>query len=169
MSENQPKNRRQTILIDKKFQSRYAAMASLGAILAINVVLVTGYILYLPQLAPVVTMIHTLFLGVAELLVVLVIYFLGVRSSFRIAGPMYAMKRALSQVGQGDLTVRLKFREDDCCQEIAEQFNESIEKLANDLRELEHGLKQIVEGDHDFERYKELTDNLWHKFRKIKS
>ena len=164
MSQTKNINRRSTIVINKGFQTRYAAMAALGVIVAVNAVLITGYLLYIPELAPVVTAGHTLSLGVAELLVVMAVYYFGIRSSFKIAGPMFALNRGLAQLGAGDLTVRLKFRDGDCCQEVAERFNLNIAKVEQRLGSIKKKLESNRNQDLTLEQYKALTNELWSDF-----
>ena len=169
MADIQQENRRQTIVINKAFQTRYAAMSALGAIVAINVVLILGYILYLPKFAPVVSTTHTLSLGVTELLVVIVVYYFGIRSSFKIAGPMFALKRGLSQLGEGDLTVRLKFRDNDCCHDVAEQFNIHVSKLDARIRDIREKVGEISNAEHTPEQYQVLTREIWRELCLIKT
>ena len=169
MTQTEKRNRRRTIVINKGFQTRYAAMAALGAIVAINVILIVSYLLYMPRFGPMITTTHTLSLGVAELLVVIVVYYYGIRTSFRIAGPMFALSRGLSQVGGGDLTVRLKFRDRDCCQEVAENFNLNIAKLEGRVSEIKKHLGEKLNQDLTVEQYKALTKEVWNELCGIKT
>ncbi|UCC11704.1 MAG: HAMP domain-containing protein [candidate division WOR-3 bacterium] len=49
--------------------------------------------------------------------------------SHRTAGPLHSLKRAMEQVGEGDLSVRVAFRKNDEIHDIAESFNTMVEKL----------------------------------------
>lgn len=49
--------------------------------------------------------------------------------SHRTAGPLHSLKRAMEQVGEGDLSARITFRKNDEIHDIAESFNSMVEKL----------------------------------------
>ena len=163
MAGTQRKNRRTTIVINKGFQTRYAAMAALGAIVAVNIVLIAGFLLYQKELAPVVTTTHTLAIGVAELLLVMAVYYFGIRASFRVAGPMFALARGLSQLGAGDLTVRLHFRDRDCCQDIAESFNANVAKVEDRVESIKRKLGENLDRDLTVDAYRALIKELWNE------
>ncbi|HEC79132.1 MAG TPA: HAMP domain-containing protein [candidate division WOR-3 bacterium] len=49
--------------------------------------------------------------------------------SHKIAGPLYRLKMYMKKVGEGDFSVKLKFRNYDAIHDIADTFNEMVEKL----------------------------------------
>ncbi|MEW6686029.1 MAG: HAMP domain-containing protein [Candidatus Edwardsbacteria bacterium] len=49
--------------------------------------------------------------------------------SHRIAGPIYRLKQSMEKVGEGDFSVRLKFRKTDEIQDVADSFNKMVERL----------------------------------------
>jgi methyl-accepting chemotaxis protein len=49
--------------------------------------------------------------------------------SHRTAGPLHKLKLAMDQVGEGDLSIQLKFRKNDEIHDVAETFNKMVEKL----------------------------------------
>ena len=67
----------------------------------------------------------------------------------------------LSQLGEGDLAVRLRFRDHDCCQDVAEHFNENLSKLDRRVREIKAQVREILDKDHTPEQYKRLTEGVW--------
>ncbi len=49
--------------------------------------------------------------------------------SHRTAGPLHSLKRAMEQVSEGDLSIRIAFRKNDEIHDIAEMFNAMVKKL----------------------------------------
>lgn len=49
--------------------------------------------------------------------------------SHRTAGPLHKLKLAMDQVGEGDLSTKLKFRKHDEIHDVAESFNRMVENL----------------------------------------
>ncbi|HEC79131.1 MAG TPA: HAMP domain-containing protein [candidate division WOR-3 bacterium] len=56
-------------------------------------------------------------------------YIVVIFISHRTAGPLYSLKKAMEQVGEGDLSVRLKFRKNDEIHDVAESFNRMVDGL----------------------------------------
>jgi methyl-accepting chemotaxis protein len=49
--------------------------------------------------------------------------------SHRTAGPLHKLKSVMGKVGEGDLSMRLKFRRNDEIHDVAESFNKMVEGL----------------------------------------
>jgi len=49
--------------------------------------------------------------------------------SHRTAGPLYSLKQGMERIGQGDFSVRLKFRKNDEIHDVAEGFNKMADAL----------------------------------------
>ncbi len=49
--------------------------------------------------------------------------------SHHTAGPLYHLKRAMEKVGEGDLSVQIKFRNHDEIHDVAESFNKMVMRL----------------------------------------
>lgn len=74
-----------------------------------------------------------------------VVLFFGVVSVFishNVAGPLFRLKRSISQVADGDLNIVIKLRRWDDLQDLAEQINNLIEELRTFVATLKN--------DHDF-------------------
>lgn len=58
-----------------------------------------------------------------------IIFVLGIIISHRIAGPLYVFDKMFKLVSDGDLTIKLKLRKSDELQNLAESFQNMIDKL----------------------------------------
>jgi len=62
----------------------------------------------------------------------LIIFFMTLFVSHRIAGPIFKLKRALEQAINGDYSDKIRFRKYDYFTELADTYNELMEVLQND-------------------------------------
>ena len=80
----------------------------------------TGRELIITALKPLVIILPLVFLVLAAIVIFI---------SHRIAGPLHRLKMFMSKVGQGDLSVKLSFRNYDAIHDVADCFNEMVENL----------------------------------------
>ncbi len=71
-----------------------------------------------------------LYLGVLSVLFLVVVSVFGVLMSHRTAGPMFHFKKVFAAIAGGDLSARVKLRPKDDFQDVADSFNEMIDKLS---------------------------------------
>ena len=128
-------NRRKTVVINKKFQHHYAL------VLVALTVLVTNLVIIASMLMPGENRLHlssssALVIGVVELLLVIGVWYLSIRSTHRIAGPIFVFSRQLRAFGAGDLTARISLREKDMFKEEAAEINHGLEQLHEQVSRL---------------------------------
>jgi methyl-accepting chemotaxis protein len=138
-------NRRRIIVIDKKFQIRFAAYMCgwLVALCFIYPFIVKNLFDYfyrltahdplgpdLQNLMQVRTEVITLLI-LTEVAFLLMTFLMVVFISHRIAGPLYKLRKTFAEFGAGEFKHQLKFREKDYFQIVAEDFN----TMAGQLRE----------------------------------
>lgn len=63
------------------------------------------------------------------LLAIPIIFYLGIRQSHRIIGPVGRLKRTLEAIAQGDFSQRIILREGDVLDEVAKSINQMAENL----------------------------------------
>lgn len=166
--------RRTRLLIARRFQMKYI---SLILVLMFATVMLTGYMVYVttwimfgeklaavyPQglLLDIVQKVNMVLLLRMIFLSPLVIL-IGLVLSNRIAGPIYRIQRFLHNVTNGHYETRLKLREKDELQDLAESLNFLVSKLRSDregFREAINDLKHetdsmeamLIMGDHNRE------------------
>ncbi|RJP56656.1 MAG: methyl-accepting chemotaxis protein [Candidatus Auribacter fodinae] len=66
----------------------------------------------------------------------LIITYIGIFSTHKVAGPIYRFKKHLSSIKEGNFSVRTYLRKNDMLNELADDFNQASEKL-----------KEFVEND----------------------
>ncbi len=151
-SQNNVRNRRRKILIDKPLQIRYTIMVVV-LIIAYSALLIytvhsnstttTNMLLELidnkPELAgkfksvdTITVLISVIGMGIATL----IITYIGIFSTHKVAGPIYRFKKHLSSIKEGNFSVRTYLRKNDMLNELADDFNQASEKL-----------KEFVEND----------------------
>jgi methyl-accepting chemotaxis protein len=143
-------NRRRSLLIDKKFQSKFIAVG-----LATTVALVLGiFILWFsshtgqpaepaggapsPTLTPGFVI---LLIFILVLVIVTVMY--GLRFSHRVVGPIFAFNRHMNWIREGNFTRDLKLREGDEFEHLAETFNAMQSSLRRRTRDDLEALMRI--------------------------
>ena len=75
-------------------------------------------------------------------LAVLIITLFG---SHKIAGPMYKLEKSLESIGNGDLSLRIKFRKHDAIDKVAEDINSATENLSTKISTISRNIKEIKE------------------------
>ena len=134
----EPPYRRKQYLVDRDYQLRFVTRLFMAvlAVAAISSLVATGLLsvyMYQPEL-PQQTMIYcsiaiALTLLVELLISIPVVWFLGIRQSHRIVGPMSRIKRMLEAVGNGDFSQRITLRKGDALEDLAVSINQMTEAL----------------------------------------
>lgn len=63
------------------------------------------------------------------LLSIPIVFYLGIRQSHRIVGPINRIKRTLEAIGRGDFSQRITLREGDVLDDLAKAINQMAEQL----------------------------------------
>ena len=66
---------------------------------------------------------------VEMLLAIPIVFYLGIRQSHRIVGPMNRLKRVLQAIGNGDFSQRIELRRGDLLEDLARSINQMAEQL----------------------------------------
>lgn len=122
-------NRRQTIVINKKFQYQYSLLIAALAILLINGFIIVR--LLFPGSNPLeLSTGLTMGLAAVEFVLLSAIWYGCLQASHRIAGPVFVFAREISRLSAGDLNARIALRDKDMFQPEAEQMNKGIAALS---------------------------------------
>ena len=80
--------------------------------------------------------------------IVLVVW-LGLLASHRIAGPIYRIRKTMAEVTKGNMNVRVHLRDGDKLGEVADTFNEMMDSLADRIApdEPEGEVEKLPEAD----------------------
>lgn len=138
MAPEQPYKRKQ-YLVDRTYQLRFVTRIFMAVLMVATVssLLSTGllwYNMYRTDLESQVPLISS-FIAVAVtllielLLAIPIVFFLGIRQSHRIVGPMNRIKRILEAVGNGDFSQRITLRQGDALEDLAKSINQMSEQL----------------------------------------
>jgi methyl-accepting chemotaxis protein len=134
-------SRRKQVVVERKIQFRYARSVLLFAIvtsfLTSTTVFFTTFSLLGDKLADVypqgrlMAVFRTVYLAFAVNLVLAapVLFYLSLRVSHRLAGPLPKIYDTLRKVGQGDLEQKLVLRRNDELLDLADAINEMIDNL----------------------------------------
>jgi methyl-accepting chemotaxis protein len=131
--------RRKQYLVDRGYQLRFVTrvFAVVLIVAVVSSMISTGLLwmnMYRPDLEQSTTLIAALIAVATTLLVELLIsiplvYFLGIRQSHRVVGPINRMKRVLEAIGAGDFSQRIIVRRGDALEDVAKTINEMAERL----------------------------------------
>ena len=131
--------KRQEILVDRQYQLRFVTKV-FTVVMAVAVVssLVSTSLLwtnmYRPEMGSQTLLIACLVAVATTLLVELllaipIVFFLGIRQSHRIIGPMNRLKAILEAIGNGDFSQRIVLRQGDALEDLAKSINQMAERL----------------------------------------
>lgn len=67
--------------------------------------------------------------GIVVILLSLAILAVTLMGSHKIAGPIYRLEKSLESIGNGDLSLRIKFRKNDAIERLANEINIATESL----------------------------------------
>ena len=151
------KQRRAQIVVDDNFQYQVAIVGILVSFILINTTLIAGFFvsnLVVLDLPP--ELVLAIVLGLAEIICLIIVFFLTLKLSHRIAGPLYQVKRNLKEIGEGDLTIKTKFRKTDHFQDLGTQLTKTTEQLCERLRRLQETTEMLTRIDNDSIRVKTL-------------
>lgn len=133
-------NRRKTVVINKKFQYHYAIVLVAMTVLVANLVILAGMLMPGDR-ALQLSSSSALIIGLVELVLVIGVWYFSLRSTHRIAGPIFVFSRQLRAFGAGDLTARISLRDKDMFQEEAAEINGGLDQLCAHIA----GLKALAE------------------------
>ena len=131
--------RRKQYLVDRAYQLRFVTrvfvvvliVAVVSSLISTSLLWTNMYRADLEQQA---TLIAALIAVATTLLVELLIsiplvYFLGIRQSHRVVGPVNRIKRVLEAIGAGDFSQRIVLRRGDALEGLAKSINEMADSL----------------------------------------
>jgi methyl-accepting chemotaxis protein len=131
--------RRKQYLVDRGYQMRFVTRVFV-VVLIVSVIssLISTSLLwtnmYRPDLEQQATLIAAMIAVATTLLVELLIsiplvFFLGIRQSHRVVGPVNRIKRVLEAIGAGDFSQRIVLRRGDALEGLAKSINQMAENL----------------------------------------
>ena len=138
MNPERPYKRKQ-YLVDRGYQLRFVTRVFVVVLLvAVVSSLISTALLWMnmyqpdleshtPLIASLVAVATTLLFEL--LLAIPVVFFLGIRQSHRIVGPMNRLKRTLEAIGTGDFSQRITLRQGDALEDLAKSINQMAESL----------------------------------------
>ena len=122
-------------------------------------------------MVPVVIKVSIIVLFIGALIVVARFIFV----THRIAGPMFRFRRELKKLGEGDLTISIKFRDGDEMQDIAEILTESvailnktISDISKDVNKLDKIVNKAKFTKKEYAEINELIKTLKQHIKKFK-
>lgn len=130
--------KRKQYLVDRGYQISFVTRIFM-VVLAVAVIssLISTALLYtnmyrpdLPQQTLISSLIAVATTLLIELLLAIpIVFFLGIRQSHRIVGPMNRLKRILEAIGAGDFSQRIILRQGDALEDLAKSVNQMAEAL----------------------------------------
>ena len=132
--------KRRQYLVDRPYQLRFVTRLFM-VVLAIATAscLISSSLLwknmYLPEEGPQTSLLISALIAVAVtllvelLLAIPIIFFMGIRQSHRIVGPIKRLRDMLEAIGRGDFTQRITLRKGDALVDLAQSINQMAEEL----------------------------------------
>lgn len=141
-----PEQRKQ-LYVKRSFQQNMILEVLLATFIIINLIVIVGYFMIDNM-----TDVQDLKLNLAFIVTAIeVIGFAGMyrynlKSSHRIAGPIFNMERGLRSLESGDLSIVIMLRNDDNFHEVANQMNNTIGQLREHVAEAQRLAMRLQES-----------------------
>lgn len=135
-------NKRKSKLINPKAQYREALVAVMIFIIAMNS-LIIFYSLFILDASSTPSTLGYFLIGITEIIFIASMWHFSIRSSHRMAGPVYAFERELKKLQDGELTVEIKLRPTDDFIETAEVINASLAHLHSIIDDLKRQMEEL--------------------------
>ena len=115
---------RKQVIIKNEFQYKLILSTLLITLITLNVIIIAAFLLEhaFGSMGLPFSVFNMSVVGM-EIAAVVIVFFIGRRISFRIAGPVYALERTLNIMNEGDLTQTLRLRAGDQFVEASEVIN----------------------------------------------
>lgn len=154
-------NRRRSLKVKHKFQDRLIMEAILMTFIFLNMLVIACFVA-LESIPDIFTLKYTLAiaLSMGEMGGLAIIYYFSLRSSHRIAGPVFMIERKLKELGAGNFTGRLNLRKDDHFQDTSEVLNESVTSLCEKLTKIKTTVALLQQTQTLDAKSKGLLDDL---------
>ena len=154
--------RREIKVINKDFQYNFMLKGVLTVVISLNLIIFTVYMLDRHFGLPgTVFNLFSISLFLMEVAAIAIVAWIGRDVSFHIAGPVYALERALKGMTHGDLTQRLKLRDGDNFVGAADTLNLVLETYQERIATLQ---TLVFQGTLSPEAQAELRQELaWFK------
>lgn len=139
---------RKQLLVKKKFQQTMILEVLLITFILVNLIVCTSYFIIES-----VSETHTLKLYLAysvaslEIIGFFIVYRYNLKVSHRIAGPVYRFESALQSLQEGDVSMEIRLRNKDEFQEIAAQFNKTVDLLREKILSAQEISQQLRKSD----------------------
>jgi methyl-accepting chemotaxis protein len=116
--------KRKQVIIKNEFQYKLILSTLLITLITLNVIIIAAFLLEhaFGSMGLPFSVFNMSVVGM-EIAAVVIVFFIGRRISFRIAGPVYALERTLNIMNEGDLTQTLRLRAGDQFVEASEVIN----------------------------------------------
>jgi len=131
--------KRKQYLVDRTYQLQFVSRVFMVvlAVAVISLVVSSALLwshLYRPDMTAQTPLIASLLaiatMMLVELLVAIpLVFFLSLRQSHRIVGPMSRIKRTLQAIGSGDFSQRITLRKGDALEDLAKEINQMAQEL----------------------------------------
>ncbi len=144
-------NRRKQIVINRKFQQQYAIMIVALTVFLTNIFIIVQS-LFPGDNTPELTSSAAWTIGLIELVLVIGVWYGSLKSTHKIAGPVYVISRQMKLVGAGELWARISLRQKDMFQEEAAAINASLDQLqarVEAVQQAARALQQAHAGGQD--------------------
>lgn len=136
--------KRNQVIIKNEFQQKLILNTLLITLITLNVIIISAFLLDDLFGSPDhMFSVFNVTVASMEIVAVIIVYYIGRKISFHIAGPVYAIERTLKSMNDGDLAVKLKLRPGDHFVEVSDEIN----ALITNYRERLVKLKSMVESD----------------------
>ena len=158
---NQNNNRRHAILIKKKFQYHFISLTVNTTFVVLNLTVIAAMLLFGTERPGVEALVGTAtIVGISEVVIVGLIFYIRIKQSHHIAGPIYVLETGFNNLAQGDLSPRLQLGESDELKDAVAQFNNMADTLHERISDIQENVRAMETETAGSERAQQLIRGL---------
>ena len=125
--------RRKNRIVDRSLQYRYVLLATAVTIILINAGIILASFpnpllgnetLELNEVLPI---------ALVEAIILIGVWYIGIRLTHRVSGPLFSLRRSLQRMGDGDLMVRTRLRRGDYFHDLAGTLGQTAMALRDSV------------------------------------
>lgn len=162
--------KRSQLIVKQAFQYSMIIEVMLVMFILLNIIVTVGYLIAnsiddtqrLMQILPI------MLVGL-EMIGFLVVYKITVKTSHRIAGPLFVIERGLKRLEQGDLSNTLNLRKGDYFHEVTDQLNNTMESLRERIEKVQQLANNLQKNTHSNEEVSSIAAELQQELKHFKT
>jgi len=162
--------KRSQLIVKQAFQHSMIIEIMLVMFILLNIMVTIGYLIIdsIDDAQQLMIILPMVLVGL-EVIGFFVVYKITVKTSHRIAGPLFVIERNLKQLEQGDLCSTLTLRKSDYFHEVTDQLNTTMESLRERIEKVQQLARNLQKNTRNNEETSKIAAELLQELEHFKT